>query len=73
MRRIYDFIDTPYPGDHITRDVHPQSVGKGRVSRLSPDVDRLCAELLSRLDHGNDRRAAGGPRNGAVARWSAVK
>jgi hypothetical protein len=53
MRRIYTFIDVPYPGDHIVRDVHPQSVGKGRVSRLSPEVDQLCAELLSRLDRLN--------------------
>jgi hypothetical protein len=53
MRRIYNFIDIPYPGDHIVRDVHPQSVGKGRVSRLSPEIDRLCAELLERLDRLN--------------------
>lgn len=57
MRRIYDFIERPYPGDQIVRDVHPQSVGKGRVSRLSPEVDRLCAELLAELDHANEREA----------------
>ncbi len=50
MRRVYAFIDVPYPGDHIVRDVHPQSVGKGRVSRLSPEIDRLCAGLLEELD-----------------------
>jgi hypothetical protein len=53
MRRIYAFVGVPYPGDHIIRDVHPQSVGKGRVSKLSSEVDRLCAELLGRLDRLN--------------------
>ena len=38
----------------MIRDVHPQSVGKGRVSRLSPEVDALCADLLARLDHLNE-------------------
>ena len=54
MRRIYAFLGRPYPGDQIVRDVHPQSVGKGRVSKLSPEVDALCADLLARLDHLNE-------------------
>lgn len=54
MRHIYAFLGRPYPGDHIVRDVHPQSVGKGRVSRLSPAVDALCADLLGRLDQLNE-------------------
>ena len=57
MRRIYAFLGRPFPGDHIVRDVHPQSVGKGRVSRLSPEVDALCADLLARFDRLNDRAA----------------
>lgn len=60
MRHIYAFLGRPYPGDHIVRDVHPQSVGKGRVSRLSPAVDALCAELLARLDRLNEA-ALGAP------------
>ena len=60
MRHIYAFLGRPYPGDHIVRDVHPQSVGKGRVSRLSPEVDALCAELLARLDRLNEA-AIGAP------------
>ena len=58
MRHIYAFLGRPYPGDHIVRDVHPQSVGKGRVSRLSPAVDALCAELLDRLDQLNEAALA---------------
>ena len=60
MRHIYAFLGRPYPGDHIVRDVHPQSVGKGRVSRLSLEVDALCAELLARLDQLNEA-AIGAP------------
>jgi hypothetical protein len=55
MRRIYAFLGTPFPGDHIVRDVHPQSVGKGRVSKLSPEVDALCAGLLASLDRLNEQ------------------
>jgi len=54
MRRVYAFLGRPFPGDHIVRDVHPQSVGKGRISRLSPEIDALCADLLARLDHLNE-------------------
>ncbi len=60
MRRVYDFVDMPYPGDHIVQDVHPQSVGKGRTSRLSPEVDALCADLLDRLDAVNQRTVLAG-------------
>lgn len=55
MRRVYRFVDMAYPGDHVVQDVHPQSVGKGRASRLSPEVDALCADLLARLDAANQR------------------
>jgi hypothetical protein len=51
MRRMYDGLGVAYPGDHIVQDVHPQSVGKGRQSRLSPDVEAVCEDLLERLDH----------------------
>ncbi len=50
MRRVYQFIDAPFPGEEIVQDVHPQSVGKGRQSRLSTEVDALCNDLLERLN-----------------------
>jgi len=53
MRRTYAFLGQPYPGNHIVKDVNAQSVGKGRVSKLSPAVDELCAALLARLDQLN--------------------
>lgn len=54
MRRVYAFLERPYPGDQIVRDVNPQSIGKGRSSKLSPDVEYLCTDLLARLDQVND-------------------
>lgn len=54
MRRTYAFLERPYPGDHIVKDVNAQSVGKGRVSRLSPEVNELCAAMLARLDRLNE-------------------
>ncbi len=54
MQRTYAFLNRPYPGDHIVKDVNAQSVGKGRVSRLSPEVDALCAAMLDRLDRLNE-------------------
>lgn len=55
MRRTYAFLGRPYPGDHIVKDVNAQSVGKGRVTRLSPEVDALCAGMLARLDRLNEK------------------
>ncbi|MEZ4515555.1 MAG: sulfotransferase domain-containing protein [Chloroflexota bacterium] len=50
MQRIYGAIGAAYPGDEIVQDVHPQSVGKGRKSHLSPEVEAICQALLDRLD-----------------------
>lgn len=55
MRRTYAFLGRPYPGDHIVKDVNAQSVGKGRVTKLSPAVDALCADMLARLDRLNEK------------------
>ena len=54
MRPTYAFLGRTYPGDHIVKDVNAQSVGKGRVSKLSPAVDQLCGQMLERLDQLNE-------------------
>lgn len=54
MRRIYTFLGRQYPGDQIIRDVNPQSIGKGRTSKLSQDIESLCTDLLVRLDQVNN-------------------
>lgn len=68
MRRTYAFLGRPYPGDHIVKDVNAQSVGKGRVSTLSPAVDKICADMLARLDQLNERPlpAVEAPSDGAT-------
>ena len=58
MRRTYVFLGRAYPGDHIVQDVNAQSVGKGRVTKLSPAVDQLCGAMLARLDRLNEAAAA---------------
>ncbi|RMH01020.1 MAG: hypothetical protein D6706_02585 [Chloroflexi bacterium] len=50
MREIYAFVNRPYPGDHIVRDVHPRAIQRGNTAVLSPEVEALCADLLVRLD-----------------------
>ena len=49
MRKIYEFCDTPYPGDFLTEEVRTGSVSKGRNVDLSPEIDELCRSMLERL------------------------
>lgn len=49
MKKIYNFIDFPYPGDHIVNHVHQKSIGKGKEVTLSPEIKMLCEELLNEL------------------------
>lgn len=67
MQRLYDFIGVPYPGDKIVKAVHPQSIGKGRRSRLSAEVEALCEKMLEQLDAANiPNRARKVYHNGAT-------
>jgi hypothetical protein len=50
MHKIYEFLQRPYPGDHILREVHGLSVGKGSDVVLSPEIESLCEDMLARLD-----------------------
>lgn len=50
MKRIYAFLDLPYPGDQIGQDVRASSVGKGRRVNLLPDVAQLCEEMWAKLN-----------------------
>ncbi len=68
MRRTYAFLGRAYPGDHIVKDVNAQSVGKGRVTKLSPAVDELCGAMLARLDRLNEAATAALDAQVAAAR-----
>jgi hypothetical protein len=50
MRRLYAFLGTEFPGASICRHMHQDSVRKGSQAKVSPDLERLCVELLGRLD-----------------------
>jgi hypothetical protein len=49
MRRLYDFLEHPYPGDYIIRHLHPRSVRRGSDLGFSDDIRRLCDMMLARL------------------------
>ena len=50
MQTVYKFVGCAYPGDQIDRDVHRQSIGKGDTTKLSPEIEKVCAELLAGLN-----------------------
>lgn len=50
MVQAYDFLERPYPGDRIVKDVFTGSRGRGRDLELSSPVRELCEKMLSRLD-----------------------
>jgi hypothetical protein len=64
MKGIYEFIGCPYPGDQITRNVYPRSIGKGNTVELSPEVDKICAALLEELDRAYANQGSGRERTG---------
>ena len=56
MEEIYDFIDIPFPGDKITKDVKTSSIGKGKNIDLHPEIDTLCEEMLQRLKEAHHKK-----------------
>lgn len=50
VRRIYNFLDHPFPGDKIVSKVHAGSVGKGQHIALSANVEHLCSTLWEKLE-----------------------
>lgn len=50
MQETYDFLGHPFPGPSIVAKIFETSVAKGRSVELSPAIERLCRELLERLD-----------------------
>jgi hypothetical protein len=50
MARIYDFIGYEFPGERILPPIHRDSTGQGASLEFSTDVERLCRDLLGRID-----------------------
>lgn len=56
VKEIYDHIGLPFPGPQLVSDVHSHSVGKGEKLDFSPEIERLCEEMLDRLDQAYDSK-----------------
>lgn len=63
VRRIYDFLERPFPGESVLVDVHAKSIGKGRHIEVAPEIETLCDEMLERLTT-TDQRAQQQTRGG---------
>lgn len=50
LRRIYQSIGRPYPGDQIVREVKTSSIGRGAHLDISSEIRELCDSMLARLD-----------------------
>lgn len=59
MRRIYAHLQRPYPGDGILREIHGESVGKGREVQLSSEIEALCEEQLEKLINASTHGGSG--------------
>lgn len=55
MQQVYDFVGRPFPNRDAVSSVHSTSIGKGSSVALSPEVVRLCDELLAKLDDAYQR------------------
>ncbi len=49
LRQIYAFVDLPYPGDHIVREIRASSVGKGQEVSISPEIEQHCVKMLHQI------------------------
>lgn len=50
MDRIYDYMGFQIPKKNYAYDVHPRSIGRGKVINISKEIEDLCIELSDRLD-----------------------
>lgn len=50
IKRLYTFLDIPYPGDKIVDEVHTKATGKGTKLTLSPEIDEICKRLYKKME-----------------------
>lgn len=50
LQKIYEFIERPYPGDHILVEVHARSVKRGKTITLAQEITELCDNLQAKLE-----------------------
>lgn len=49
MKRIYAFLERPFPNPRNMNTVHTDSIGKGKAVTISPSIKALCDEMLEAL------------------------
>ncbi|MEM7330565.1 MAG: sulfotransferase [Chloroflexota bacterium] len=49
IKRIYNFLERPFPGENILIDVHKKSIGKGKHVSVSPSIQALCDTMFQNL------------------------
>lgn len=50
MKRLYNFLEIPYPGDKIVSLVDNKSLGLGKEVEIFPEIEDLCRGLMNRLE-----------------------
>jgi hypothetical protein len=56
IEALYHFCQQPFPGKRIIKEVHGTSIGKGSGVTLSPDIEKLCQDLMDGfMVHYNSR------------------
>ncbi|MCK4763590.1 MAG: sulfotransferase domain-containing protein [Candidatus Aminicenantes bacterium] len=55
LESVYEFMEKPFPGTKLVREVTAKSVAKGAHINLSGEVERLCRSLFNRLKKYDDQ------------------
>ena len=50
VKNLYGFLGHKFPGEHILPPMHQDSTGQGAGLKLSENIERLCSDLLARID-----------------------
>jgi hypothetical protein len=50
LRQLYEFVGQEFPGAQIVGKVHEAALSRGQNIELSPEINRLCCELMQQLD-----------------------
>jgi hypothetical protein len=58
MTRLYKFLGAQFPGPQVCRHMHRDSLKKGSHAEVSGDLEKLCSDLLERLDEARSRTEA---------------
>jgi len=51
MKSIYQFLNLSYPGRTCTIGIHSNSIGKGKKIHLTPEVEKICQDLLVKFEN----------------------